>query len=134
MWLCCCCQCHRELLSLEQELEELQEACKLFEVSSVDFGQLRACRRRLCVLKHLWDLMLCVQVIHVYYSVCVVGGGGAVLLLRELCSNLRTFCWCLSTQTSITGWRLTHWRDANVDLMDAQLQRFTTVSISNYIN
>ncbi|XP_062848433.1 dynein axonemal heavy chain 11 [Trichomycterus rosablanca] len=54
-------KCHGELVRLEQELAGLQESCKLFEVSSLDFRQLRSCRRELCVLKQLWDLLLCAQ-------------------------------------------------------------------------
>uniref|UniRef100_A0AAR2JLJ5 AAA+ ATPase domain-containing protein n=1 Tax=Pygocentrus nattereri TaxID=42514 RepID=A0AAR2JLJ5_PYGNA len=44
------------------ELVELQESCKLFEVSSPDFRQLRMWRRESSTLKQLWDLLLCAQV------------------------------------------------------------------------
>ncbi|XP_051576917.1 dynein axonemal heavy chain 11 [Myxocyprinus asiaticus] len=54
-------KCHREMVILEAEMAELQESCKLFEVSSPDSKQLRLCQRETAVLKQLWDLMLCAQ-------------------------------------------------------------------------
>ncbi|KAI2655454.1 Dynein axonemal heavy chain 11 [Labeo rohita] len=54
-------KCHREMLVLEQENADLQESCKLFEVSSPDIKQLRLCQRDVAVLKQLWDLLLCAQ-------------------------------------------------------------------------
>ncbi|XP_058249288.1 dynein axonemal heavy chain 11 [Hemibagrus wyckioides] len=80
-------QWHSEAISLEQEAAMLQESCKLFEVSSPDFRQLRLCQRQIFVLKQLWDLLLCAQ------SVMEV-------------------------------WKETHWREINVDQMDAELKRF----------
>ncbi|XP_043117616.1 dynein axonemal heavy chain 11 [Puntigrus tetrazona] len=50
------------MLGLEQENADLQESCKLFEVSSPDTKQLRLCQRDIAVLKQLWDLLLCAQV------------------------------------------------------------------------
>uniref|UniRef100_A0AAR2IKN0 AAA+ ATPase domain-containing protein n=1 Tax=Pygocentrus nattereri TaxID=42514 RepID=A0AAR2IKN0_PYGNA len=55
----------RPLVTLELELVELQESCKLFEVSSPDFRQLRMWRRESSTLKQLWDLLLCAQLIQV---------------------------------------------------------------------
>ncbi|XP_077065347.1 dynein axonemal heavy chain 11 [Siphateles boraxobius] len=52
---------HREMLVLEEENADLQESCKLFEVSSPDSKLLRICRRDIAVLKQLWDLRICVQ-------------------------------------------------------------------------
>lgn len=52
------------MLVLEEENADLQESCKLFEVSSPDSKQLRICRRDIAVLKQLWDLRICVQVDH----------------------------------------------------------------------
>ncbi|XP_076826869.1 dynein axonemal heavy chain 11 [Brachyhypopomus gauderio] len=54
-------KCRSEMLTLEQELLELQESCKLFEVSSPDLRQLRLWQRETAVLKQLWDLLLCAQ-------------------------------------------------------------------------
>ncbi|KAL6489651.1 hypothetical protein MHYP_G00033920 [Metynnis hypsauchen] len=54
-------KCYSELVTLELELAELQESCKLFEVSSPDFRQLRQWRREISTLKQLWDLLLCAQ-------------------------------------------------------------------------
>ncbi|XP_016337659.1 dynein heavy chain 11, axonemal [Sinocyclocheilus anshuiensis] len=54
-------KCHREMLGLEEENADLQESCKLFEVSSPDTKQLRLCQRDIAVLKQLWDLLLCTQ-------------------------------------------------------------------------
>ncbi|KAL7886390.1 hypothetical protein AOLI_G00041110 [Acnodon oligacanthus] len=54
-------KCYIELVTLELELAELQESCKLFEVSSPDFRQLRLWRREISTLKQLWDLLLCAQ-------------------------------------------------------------------------
>ncbi|XP_053089780.1 dynein axonemal heavy chain 11 isoform X1 [Pangasianodon hypophthalmus] len=78
---------HSEMVRLEQEAAMLQESCKLFEVSSPDFRQLRLCQRQIFVLKQLWDLLLCAQSI-------------------------------------IDVWKETHWREINVDQMDAELKRF----------
>ncbi len=50
------------MLGLEEENADLQESCKLFEVSSPDTKQLRLCQRDIAVLKQLWDLLLCAQV------------------------------------------------------------------------
>lgn len=57
-------QWHSEVVRLEQEAAVLQKSCKLFEVSSPDFRQLRLCQRQIFVLKQLWDLLLCAQVFH----------------------------------------------------------------------
>lgn len=51
-----------EMLALEEENADLQESCKLFEVSCPDVKQLRFCQRDNAVLKQLWDLLLCAQV------------------------------------------------------------------------
>lgn len=56
-------QWHSEVVRLEQEAATLQESCKLFEVSSPDFRHLRLCQRQIFILKQLWDLLLCAQVI-----------------------------------------------------------------------
>lgn len=50
------------MLGLEEENADLQESCKLFEVSSPDTKQLRLCQRDIAVLNQLWDLLLCAQV------------------------------------------------------------------------
>ncbi|XP_051721899.1 dynein axonemal heavy chain 11 [Ctenopharyngodon idella] len=52
---------HREMLVLEEENADLQESCRLFEVSSPDSKQLRICRTDIGVLKQLWDLRICAQ-------------------------------------------------------------------------
>ncbi|KAK3551295.1 hypothetical protein QTP70_013939, partial [Hemibagrus guttatus] len=78
---------HSEVIRLVQEAAMLQESCKLFEVSSPDFRQLRLCQRQIFVLKQLWDLLLCAQSV-------------------------------------IEVWKETHWREINVDQMDAELKRF----------
>ncbi|XP_009290539.2 dynein axonemal heavy chain 11 isoform X1 [Danio rerio] len=57
----CLDKCHMEMLALEEENADLQESCKLFEVSSPDTKQLRLCQRDNAVLKQLWDLLLCAQ-------------------------------------------------------------------------
>ncbi|XP_035386791.1 dynein heavy chain 11, axonemal isoform X1 [Electrophorus electricus] len=54
-------KCHGEVMTLQQELLELQESCKLFEVSSPDLRQLRLWQRETVVLKQLWDLLFCAQ-------------------------------------------------------------------------
>lgn len=35
----------------------LQESAGLFEVNMPDFKQLKACRREVVMLKHLWDMI-----------------------------------------------------------------------------
>ncbi|KAL1259213.1 hypothetical protein QQF64_009790, partial [Cirrhinus molitorella] len=57
----CLDKCHREMLVLEEENADLQESCKLFEVSSPDTKQFRLCQQDIVVLKQLWDLLLCAQ-------------------------------------------------------------------------
>ncbi|XP_053483492.1 dynein axonemal heavy chain 11 isoform X4 [Ictalurus furcatus] len=81
---------HSEVVRLEQEAATLQESCKLFEVSSPDFRQLRLCQRQIFILKQLWDLLLCAQSI-------------------------------------IDVWKETHWREINMEQMDAELKRFAKV-------
>ncbi|XP_072536739.1 dynein axonemal heavy chain 11 [Salminus brasiliensis] len=54
-------KCYGEVVALELELVELQECCKLFEVSSPDVRQLRLWRREISTLKQLWDLLLLTQ-------------------------------------------------------------------------
>ncbi len=51
------------MLCFEEENADLQESCKLFEVSSPDTKQLRLCQRDIAGLKQLWDLLLCAQVV-----------------------------------------------------------------------
>lgn len=56
------------MLVLEEENADLQESCRLFEVSSPDSKQLRICRRDIAVLKQLWDLRICAQVDHPFQN------------------------------------------------------------------
>uniref|UniRef100_A0A8B9HXB2 Dynein, axonemal, heavy chain 11 n=1 Tax=Astyanax mexicanus TaxID=7994 RepID=A0A8B9HXB2_ASTMX len=62
--VCCLFFTHRKLPGfhvLEAERAELQECCKLFEVSCPDVRQLRLWRREISTLKQLWDLLLFAQ-------------------------------------------------------------------------
>ena len=42
-------------------MNTLQESAGLFEVSTPDFKQLKACRREIVMLKSLWDMIVLVQ-------------------------------------------------------------------------
>ncbi|XP_030637015.1 dynein heavy chain 11, axonemal [Chanos chanos] len=57
----CLDKCHREISSLEEEMAELQDSCRLFEVSSPEYRQLRHCRKEIIILKQVWDQLMCTQ-------------------------------------------------------------------------
>uniref|UniRef100_A0A8B9HNA4 Dynein, axonemal, heavy chain 11 n=1 Tax=Astyanax mexicanus TaxID=7994 RepID=A0A8B9HNA4_ASTMX len=59
--VCCLFFTHRKLPGFHAERAELQECCKLFEVSCPDVRQLRLWRREISTLKQLWDLLLFAQ-------------------------------------------------------------------------
>lgn len=42
---------------MEAEMSAIQESADLFEVNFPDFKQLKACRREVCMLKNLWDMI-----------------------------------------------------------------------------
>ena len=46
---------------MEKEMKALHEAADLFEVTVLEFKQLKACRREVKLVKHLWDLVTLVQ-------------------------------------------------------------------------
>ncbi|KAG7469713.1 hypothetical protein MATL_G00131750 [Megalops atlanticus] len=52
---------HREIRALEEEMAELQESSRLFEVNVPDYRQLKLCRREIALLKELWDMVVYVH-------------------------------------------------------------------------
>ena len=54
-------QIHHSISEMEREMRLLQEAAELFEVNLPEFKQLKACRKELCMLKCLWDMISLVQ-------------------------------------------------------------------------
>ncbi|XP_075759566.1 dynein axonemal heavy chain 9 isoform X2 [Pelodiscus sinensis] len=48
---------HAEIKQLESAMASLYESAGLFEVSVPDYKQLKQCRREVCLLKELWDLI-----------------------------------------------------------------------------
>ena len=54
-------QSHQYTLAMENEMKALHEAANLFEVIVPEFKQLKACRREVKLVKHLWDLITLVQ-------------------------------------------------------------------------
>ncbi|XP_077869744.1 dynein beta chain, ciliary-like [Saccoglossus kowalevskii] len=54
-------EAHLEISGMEQEMEALQESSGLFEVNIPDYKQLKQCRREVCMLKTLWDMIVLVR-------------------------------------------------------------------------
>lgn len=51
---------NNEICAMEKEMKTLAESAGLFEVNFPDYKQLRACRREVCLLKGLWDMIYAV--------------------------------------------------------------------------
>lgn len=52
---------NREICNMEKEMDALHESAGLFEVNFPDYKQLRACRKEVFMLKHLWDMIFVVS-------------------------------------------------------------------------
>ena len=50
-------QIQRDITDKEKMMGELYKAAGLFEVSVPEFKQLKACRKEICMLKNLWDMI-----------------------------------------------------------------------------
>ena len=46
-----------DICDMEKMMEDLYKAAGLFEVTVPEFKQLKACRREICMLKSLWDMI-----------------------------------------------------------------------------
>ena len=46
---------------MEEEMRDIVEAAALFEVNLPDYRQLKACRRDICLLKTLWDMVVLIR-------------------------------------------------------------------------
>nr|XP_033816070.1 dynein heavy chain 17, axonemal isoform X1 [Geotrypetes seraphini] len=52
---------YKGLCALENDLAELSKSASLFEVTVLDYKQLKACRRDIALLKDLWDMNILVN-------------------------------------------------------------------------
>ncbi|XP_073435796.1 dynein axonemal heavy chain 9 isoform X2 [Dendrobates tinctorius] len=48
---------HMEIKKMEATMESIYESAALFEVGVPDYKQLRQCRKEVCLLKELWDMV-----------------------------------------------------------------------------
>ncbi|XP_044310020.1 dynein axonemal heavy chain 9 [Varanus komodoensis] len=48
---------HRELKQMEVTMASIYESADLFEVNVPDYKQLKKCRKEVCILKELWDMI-----------------------------------------------------------------------------
>ncbi|XP_008068583.1 dynein heavy chain 17, axonemal [Carlito syrichta] len=51
----------KSILAMEGMMEALSKSGSLFEVTVPDYKQLKACRREVCLLKELWDMIVMVN-------------------------------------------------------------------------
>jgi len=49
-----------EIRKMEKEMEQIAESAGLFEVNMPEYKQLKACRKEVCLLKTLWDMIFLV--------------------------------------------------------------------------
>ncbi|XP_071954573.1 dynein beta chain, ciliary-like [Antedon mediterranea] len=53
--------CHYEIFEMETQMASLQASASLFEVNVPDYRQLKVCRKEVCMLKTLWDMIILVR-------------------------------------------------------------------------
>uniref|UniRef100_A0A8C3EQ44 Dynein axonemal heavy chain 17 n=1 Tax=Corvus moneduloides TaxID=1196302 RepID=A0A8C3EQ44_CORMO len=52
---------HESIAAMERDMADLATSAALFEVSLPEYKQLKTCRRELCLLKELWDMVTLVN-------------------------------------------------------------------------
>ncbi|NWV92100.1 DYH17 protein, partial [Machaerirhynchus nigripectus] len=52
---------HKSIAAMEKDMADLATSAALFEVSLPEYKQLKTCRRELCLLKELWDMVTLVN-------------------------------------------------------------------------
>ncbi|XP_030063865.1 dynein axonemal heavy chain 9 [Microcaecilia unicolor] len=52
---------HKEIKDMESTMASIYESVALFEVNVPDYKQLKQCRREVCLLKELWDMICLVK-------------------------------------------------------------------------
>lgn len=55
-------QANQELEALEEEMEQMQNSARLFEVALPEYKQMKQCRQEIRLLKGLWDVIIYVRV------------------------------------------------------------------------
>lgn len=55
-------QAHQELETLEEEMGQMQDCARLFEVALPEYKQMKQCRREIWLLKGLWDVIIYIRV------------------------------------------------------------------------
>lgn len=55
-------QAHQELETLEEEMGQMQDRARLFEVTLPEYKHMKQCRREIQLLKGLWDAIIYVTV------------------------------------------------------------------------
>ncbi|KAL1791277.1 dynein heavy chain 11, axonemal [Sigmodon hispidus] len=52
---------HQELETLEEEMGQMQDCARLFEVALPEYKQMQQCRREIQLLKELWDVIIYIR-------------------------------------------------------------------------
>lgn len=55
-------QANQELRALEEEMGQMQNCARLFEVTLPEYKQMKQCRQEIRLLKGLWDVIVYVRV------------------------------------------------------------------------